>query len=133
MSHIGDLLFVDDDRDLREAVSDLLNDAFTCACTGLGGYEELVALGRRALDCDMAFLDINLGPGVPSGLDAYAWLREHDFGGRIVFLTGHADSHPLVVEASRIGDAQVITKPISMDVFEGLLDSVPARQADRER
>jgi DNA-binding response OmpR family regulator len=62
---------------------------------------------------DLAILDINLGAGSPSGLAGYRWLREHEFAGRVVFLTGHARSHPLVAEASEIGDAVVYEKPMT--------------------
>ena len=67
---------------------------------------------------------------VPSGLDAYLWLRKHGFHGRIVFLTGHAGSHPLVVEASRLGDADVVAKPISAEVLRSLLEVSHAPQGD---
>jgi FixJ family two-component response regulator len=71
-----------------------------------------VALGEEALKCEVAILDINLGPNQPSGIEAYAWLRQKGYTGRIVFLTGHASNHPLVIEASRIGDAEVFSKPV---------------------
>ena len=70
-----------------------------------------------------------MGPQVPSGLDAYGWLRKHGFDGRIVFLTGHAASHPLVVEAKRLGDAEVVGKPVSLDTLTSMLeDHRPADQ-----
>jgi hypothetical protein len=62
-----------------------------------------------------AVLDINLGPGEPTGVDAYHWLRSRGFSGRIIFLTGHAASHPLVREARLIGDAVVLEKPTGID------------------
>jgi len=125
------VLFLDDDEDLRDTFSDLVRTVFDRDCHGLGSYRELVALGDRALGCDLAILDINLGPEVPSGLDAYGWLRKHGFAGRIVFLTGHANSHPLVVEASHLGDAEVIAKPVSFEALSSLLERREAREEGR--
>jgi FixJ family two-component response regulator len=129
VSERSGVLFLDDDEDLRETFSDLVRTVFDRECFGLRTFRELVALGERALACGVAILDINLGPDVPSGLDAYAWLRKHGFAGRIVFLTGHANSHPLVVEASRLGDAEVVGKPVSFDALSSLLDD-PDRTKD---
>jgi FixJ family two-component response regulator len=122
------VLFLDDDEDLRDTFTDLVRTVFDRECHGLRSYRELVALGSRALRCGVAILDINLGPDLPSGLDAYAWLRRHGFAGRIVFLTGHANSHPLVVEANRLGDAEVVAKPVSFDALSTLLDHTETRQ-----
>jgi FixJ family two-component response regulator len=61
----------------------------------------------------VAILDVNLGPEVPSGLDVAEWLREHHFAGRIVFLTGHARSHPLVAQLKHDARAEVLQKPVS--------------------
>ena len=117
-----DVLFLDDDDDLRETFTDLVRTVFERGCFGCRSYDDLLALGDRALSCGVAILDINLGPEVPSGLDAYVWLRGHGFVGRIVFLTGHASSHPLVLEATRLGDAEVVAKPISSGVLRSLLE-----------
>jgi DNA-binding NtrC family response regulator len=111
----GFVLYVEDNDDLRELVVELVTVAMERRCVGVGSYEELVALGEEALGCSVAILDINLGPDRRSGIDAYSWLRDHGYTGRIVFLTGHASTHPLVVEAHRIGDAEIFSKPIDAD------------------
>jgi FixJ family two-component response regulator len=118
----SDVLFLDDDEDLRATFADLVRTIFERECHGIRSYGDLLDLGDRALKCGVAILDINLGPQVPSGLDAYGWLREHGFDGRIVFLTGHAASHPLVVEAKRLGDAEVVGKPVSLDTLTSMLE-----------
>jgi FixJ family two-component response regulator len=126
MTNATGVLFLDDDDDLRDTFTDLVQTVFERRCVGCRSYEELVALGEQALGCAVAVLDINLGPNVPSGLDAYAWLRSRGFKGRIVFLTGHANSHPLVLEATRLGDADVVAKPISSAVLRSLVEMGPA-------
>jgi FixJ family two-component response regulator len=68
-----------------------------------------------ALGCAVALLDVNLGARQPSGLDAYRWLRDHEYRGRVCFLTGHARSHPLVGQALAMGGAHLVEKPITSD------------------
>jgi FixJ family two-component response regulator len=122
MGHRSDVLFLDDDEDLRATFADLVRTIYDRECHGVRSYGDLLDLGDRALRCGVAILDINLGPQVPSGLDAYGWLRKHGFDGRIVFLTGHAASHPLVVEAKRLGDAEVVGKPVSLETLTSMLE-----------
>jgi FixJ family two-component response regulator len=122
MGEPSDVLFLDDDDDLRATFIELVRTIFARECHGIGSHRDLIALGERALHCGVAILDINLGPEAPSGLDAYGWLRKHGFDGRIVFLTGHAASHPLVVEASRLGDAEIVGKPVSLDTLTTMLE-----------
>jgi DNA-binding NtrC family response regulator len=118
----GFVLYVEDNDDLRELVVELVTHVFQRRCVGVGSYEALVALGDSALGCSVAILDINLGPNRRSGIDAYAWLRDQGYTGRIVFLTGHASTHPLVVEAQRIGDAQTFSKPIDADRLRSIIE-----------
>ena len=116
------VLYVEDNDDLRELVTELVTYVLKRRSVGVGSYEELVALGEDALRCSVAILDINLGSNRRSGLDAYAWLRANGYTGRIVFLTGHARTHPLVVEAQRIGDAQIFSKPIEPDRLRSIVE-----------
>jgi DNA-binding NtrC family response regulator len=115
------VLFLDDDVDLRDIASELFASA-NVECTAVPTLAALqVALARSSDDFDLAIVDINLGDGQPSGVDAYRWLRGNGFRGRIAFLTGHAKSHPLVAEALKAGDVNVYEKPIDFDVLMGLL------------
>ena len=116
------VLYVEDNDDLRELVVELVTYVLKRRSVGVGSYEELVALGEDALRCSVAILDINLGSNRRSGLDAYAWLRANGYTGPIVFLTGHASTHPLVVEAQRIGDAQTFSKPIDADRLRSIIE-----------
>jgi len=116
------VLFVEDDDDLRGLFVQLVAAFLERPCVAVGSYEELVALGDEALKCRGVILDINLGPRRLSGIDAYRWLRQQGYTGRIAFLTGHADNHPLVVEANRLGDAEIFTKPIDVDQMRSLVE-----------
>jgi len=48
------VLFVEDSEDLREMFVELVDFALNRRCIGVGSYEELVALGDRALGCGPA-------------------------------------------------------------------------------
>jgi FixJ family two-component response regulator len=123
--HVRRVLFLDDDDDLRDTFADIVRGTFKSDCLALGSYAELVAARSEALDCALAIVDVNLGAGVPSGIDAYRWLRHEGFLGPVVFLTGHATSHPLVAEAHRIGDAFVVAKPASIATLGSMLNGAP--------
>src|SRR5678815_5088723 len=124
MMGTGFVLYVEDNNDLRELVVELVTAVLKHRCVGVGSYDELVRLGDEALGCSIAILDINLGPNQPSGIDAYRWLRDEGYRGRIVFLTGHASTHPLVVDARRIGDAEIFSKPIDPENIRSLVEGV---------
>ena len=114
-------IFLDDDSELRAVVVELLA-LIDVACDAIASVPELKdRLEVASRPYDVAILDINLGPRVPSGLDAYRCLRAMGFTGRIAFLTGHARSHPLVEEANRLGDALVYAKPITLDSLRRIL------------
>ncbi|QRK10276.1 response regulator [Archangium violaceum] len=111
------VLVLEDDEDLRSILCELLLLSGADACVSAGSVAELRRKADEALGCGLALLDINLGEGVPSGLDAYRWLRDNGFPGRTVFLTGHARSHPLVREALELTQVQVLSKPIQSKVL----------------
>ena len=116
------LVFVlDDDESLRTMLGSYLEISGRCTVYTMASVRELE---RHLADLPHLFgaiLDINLGRAEPTGLDAYRWLRSHGFAGRIIFLTGHARSHPLVQEAHLIGDATVLEKPAGMIQLESAI------------
>jgi FixJ family two-component response regulator len=117
------VLLLDDDIDLLDSVGDLLENVARRTVLKARSVAELIAHGEAALGCELAILDINLGAGRPSGLDALRWLTEQRFAGRTVFLTGHARTFPLVEEARRERqDIEVLSKPISGAELLGLLE-----------
>jgi CheY-like chemotaxis protein len=106
------VLILDDDDDLRAIMVELL-EAFDIPCEAVSSVAELKESLARFSGFMLAILDVNLEPGAPSGVDAYLWLRQSGFRGRIAFLTGHARTHPLVQQALALGDATVLEKPIT--------------------
>jgi FixJ family two-component response regulator len=123
---MGAVLLIDNDQDLLEALGDLIALVSGQPCLALRSLGELVDAATRALECELAIVDINLDPGAPSGIDVYAWLRSQRFSGRIVFLTGHAQGHPLVQRACQLGHARVFRKPIELVELNALIRGVPA-------
>jgi FixJ family two-component response regulator len=122
----GEILLLDDDEDVREAIADLVRTTSGRSCVSLGNYAALKPNRGRVLACTLAILDVNLGEGEPSGVDAYEWLCNERFAGRIVFLTGYGTNHPLVQRACTMGGPQVLTKPLDLDELRVLI-SEPER------
>lgn len=122
------VLVLEDDDDLRSLLCDLLVGAGAQSCVSAGSFDAMVRQKEQVLGCGLALLDVNLGSRAPSGLDAYRWLRENGFPGRIVFLTGHARHHPLVRQAHELGHTRVLSKPVDAKVLMALV-----READGSR
>jgi FixJ family two-component response regulator len=118
---------LDDDADLRESVVEILRVMMDADCVAVASVAQMIEQHDDVLRCTVAILDINLGPGQPSGLDAYRWLRTRSFSGSIAFLTGHARHHPLVAEAHRIGAVDVLEKPIDFPQLAALIGVRPQR------
>jgi DNA-binding NtrC family response regulator len=108
------LLIVDDDQDLVSSMKELFEVAKEISCITATSLDELRVLENELMFCSLAIVDINLGHGKPSGIDVYRWLIKKGFSGRIVFLTGHAKSHPLVAQASLIAGVKVCEKPFEV-------------------
>jgi DNA-binding NtrC family response regulator len=115
------IFVLEDDNDLRSVLVDLIARSTGRECLGLRTLAELRANRAAVMRCSLGVLDVNLGSGEPSGLDAFAWLRAERFTGRIAFLTGHASTHPLVERARQMGEATVLAKPLQL---QQLLDLV---------
>jgi len=113
------IVLLDDDADLRDALCDMFV-LLGADCLALASLAEMTSAADRVLACDLAILDVNLGEGQPSGVDAHDWLRRGRFGGRVVFLTGHAPSNPAVARAATLG-VRVLTKPIGTDELRALV------------
>jgi DNA-binding response OmpR family regulator len=120
------VLLLDDDTDLRTVLCDLF-DFYGARCTGVGSLDEMKnLLADGPLPFDLIILDVNLGPGRPSGVDAYRWLRERSFSGQVLFLTGHGGSVPRVAEARSLG-VKVLEKPVEIEELVKLLGEKPKR------
>jgi DNA-binding NtrC family response regulator len=122
------VLLLDDDVDLRMVVTQFVGLLCGGECVTVGSFEELVAARDTALGCSVALLDVNLGAGRPTGIDAYRWLRGQGFAGKLYFFTGHARSHPQLAELTRMDGIEVLPKPLDADKLLEVLrcPTVPA-------
>lgn len=115
------VLVLDDDADLCLVLIETFMMLGASECLQAHSLSELQKIEKNALQSDVIVLDINLGPEEPSGIDAYDWLMARAYKGRIVFLTGHARSHPLVKKAQDIAGVQLLEKPTPIENLEVLL------------
>ena len=105
------VLLVEDSYLVASSLSRMIRD-MGCEVIGpVATVEEALPLVSDGA-CDVGILDVNLGPGEPSGVDVHGWLRSHGFAGDVVFLTGHARTHPLVAAAVATPGTRVFAKPI---------------------
>jgi len=125
------ILILEDDDDMRNALVDVLSTLLGWETLALGSFDELVQRREEALGCQLAMLDVNLGADQPNGVDALQWLLRQDFTGEIVFLTGHAQSDPLVQRALELGIATVMEKPIGLPQLSALLEERRASDGGR--
>ncbi len=117
------VLILDDDESLTYLMS-LLFTEHGLNCVVTHSLEELESKKGEALVCELAILDINLGFSRPSGLDAYRWLKQQNFPGKIIFFTGHAKTHHLVKEATAIHGIRVIEKPTDVADLLNLVEEL---------
>jgi RNA polymerase sigma factor (sigma-70 family) len=117
---------VDDDTDVREGVSALLQSV-GLQLVALGSTTEFLAHKRSELPSCL-ILDVRL-PGL-SGLDFQAELTRAKIDIPIIFITGHGDI-PMTVKAMKAGAVEFLTKPFRE---QDLLDAVRiALERDRAR
>jgi FixJ family two-component response regulator len=107
---------------LLEVMSTVVQELCARTVVRAESLAQLKTLEKEALASGVAILDINLGVNEPNGVDAYHWLRQNGYQGRIYFFTGHANSHPLVAQASKFGDAKMLSKPIEVDDLVKLIE-----------
>jgi FixJ family two-component response regulator len=113
---------VDDDRSIRESLSDLIRSAGLNVQTFASAHEFLISQRPDVPSC--LVLDVQL-PGV-SGLD----LQQHLAAGHaplpIIFITGHGDI-PMTVRAMKAGAVEFLTKPFDDDVLLHAIQHALAR------
>jgi len=114
---------LDDDRDLLDSMVAIVEGFYKRPCITATSVREMVDQSDQVLRSELAFLDINLGAGNPSGVAGYRWLKKKNYHGRVVFFTGHAHSHPQVQEALRLGDADVVQKPVPIGALLKLIEA----------
>ncbi len=116
------VIVLDDDRELLAALEHYIVELLGRTVVAVHSLDALATRRDEALACDLAILDVNLGPGAASGLDCLAWLRRERFSGRVVFLTGHARSHPELLGLKRSNQVEVLEKPLPIEVLDRVIN-----------
>ena len=101
------VFIIDDDADVRDALSLLMRSAGLTATTFASAREFMARLNPRDAGC--LVLDIRM-PGM-SGMELQAELHKRRIRLPIIFLTGHGDI-PLAVKAMKAGAVDFIQKPL---------------------
>ncbi|MBA2920865.1 response regulator [Sphingomonas sp. MAH-20] len=123
----ANVIVVDDDEAMREALSELILSA---------GFQP-VTLGsiRELLETDLLqrpgclILDVRM-PGA-SGLDLQEYLARSGNPKPIIFLTGHGDI-PMTVQAMKAGAVDFLTKPVRDQVLLDAVNAALARDAQQQ-
>ena len=106
----GLVFIVDDDRDTRESLRNLIRSAGLSAQTFSSAQEFLAAERPKAPGC--LVLDVQL-PGL-SGLDLQQELAKAGVKIPIIFITGYGDI-PTSVRAIKAGALEFLTKPVNRE------------------
>jgi FixJ family two-component response regulator len=118
------VFIVDDDRDVRESLQELL-ESVGLRSKSFGTAQEFLS-NPRSDGPSCLILDVRL-PGI-SGLDLQHELKRGKVSIPIIFLTAHADV-PMSVKAMKSGAVEFLTKPFRQ---QDLLDAVQ-RSLTRDR
>jgi response regulator of citrate/malate metabolism len=118
---MGAVLLVDDSSDLCQVFELLCQSLPGVECISVASMSAVQEKSVQVLRTGLAILDVNLGPGEPNGVEIYRWLRGQNYRGKIVFLSGHARTDPLVSEAVRISGVDFFQKPLDFGQIETLI------------
>lgn len=117
-----DILVVDDDADLAEAISDALEMAGHRPVVAGSGTE---AIGKHCdHNFDITFMDVKL-PDI-NGVEAFMTIREMDPAARVIMMTGYRIEQ-LLAQATDNGAIKVLHKPFAMEeILDSLDEAAPA-------
>jgi FixJ family two-component response regulator len=123
------VFIVDDDRDVRESLQDLL-ESVGLKSISFGTAQEFLS-SPRSDDPTCLILDVRL-PGI-SGLELQHELKRGKVSIPIIFLTAHADV-PMSVKAMKSGAVEFLTKPFrAQDLLDAVQRSLARDRIVREK
>ncbi len=114
-----DVLVVEDDTDLAEAISEALELAGHRPTVAGTGRDAIELYGRQSFD--MTFMDIKL-PDV-NGVEVFLNIRQEYPTARVVMMTGH-EVNELVARAIEHGALKVLRKPFAMEAVLEVLNEI---------
>lgn len=113
---IAKILIVDDEADIRENLSDALDEEGYQIKTAKNGQEAIEQV--RRFNFNVAIVDLKI-PGI-SGLEVLRYIKKSELETMTVMMTGHA-SLETAVEALREGAYDYLTKPFPMEKLLSVL------------
>lgn len=116
------ILLLDDNKELCTLMTAMFRELGDHDISCFNSYAEMVVLKSHQINFDIAFLDVNLGVNVPSGIDAFDWLINSGYKGRIIFFTGHARSYPLLKKSMEYPNVRLLEKPADIEKIQAQLD-----------
>ena len=119
----GRVLVVDDHRQARESMADVLRQAGHRVDCCSSAAEALQAIECHGFDCIVTDLKM---PGM-NGVELIVHLERLRYGAQVVMVTAHA-SVPTAVEAMRHGAFDYIEKPFDVDQLEQLVSQAIRHQ-----
>ena len=114
-----EILIVDDDHDLADAIGEALEMVGHRPTVVYSGTEAIESYCGRCFD--MTFMDVKL-PDI-NGVETFMAIREMDSSARVVMMTGYRIDD-LLAQATGNGAVKVLPKPFSMDEVISSLDEV---------
>jgi two-component system response regulator FixJ len=118
---------IDDDKDVRESLSFLLETAGLAVRAFESGVAFLDSLPRGEKGCVVT--DVRM-PGI-NGTQLLARLRETGVGMPVIVITGHGDV-PLAVEAMKLGAFDFIEKPFDDETIVAAVEAALREEERRE-
>jgi signal transduction histidine kinase/CheY-like chemotaxis protein len=125
----GQVLFVDDEAEIRTALCTLLTTLGWRVRTAAGEAEALRVL-TMGFSPDVLLIDFRLGAG-SSGLDALQAMRQHGCVVPAILITG--DTEPKRIAAARAAGIPVIYKPVDDQQLVRMLREAVARPSAADR
>lgn len=116
------VLLVDDEADIRELLSMLLDDLGFSVLTAPDGEKGLALF--RTLEAPIVLTDIKM-PGL-DGIGLLAAIKESHPDTEVVMISGHADMD-LAIASLKLGASDFITKPIDVSLLEHSLNKACER------
>ncbi len=116
MSRKVKLLIVDDNRDLCESLSDILELMGYEVMTVFNGHQAIAAVEKEQFD--LVLMDVKM-PGI-NGIDTLKILKKISPGLKVIMITAFADD-VFFKEGLQSRDFEVARKPLNIDKFLELL------------
>ena len=120
------ILVVDDNNDLAEGMSDLLDTLGYHVAVANDGFAAVSLVEKDSFD--IALMDIKM-PGM-NGVDAFKKIKEINPRIEVIMMTGYSDEE-LIKEALLEGACEVMSKPIEIDRLLVLIEDITCKSSSK--